>query len=162
MKRIFFTLLILSAVSFVRAQNSENSFIKNDSQNTGSNLKFGLSINPGLNLGRFGSDLVLSGDLGLYKSLTNNLEATFSAGYIGYSNALIHVKPGFRYSLNDSFYTGVQAGIAISTTEGGAYFAYSPTIGYKLNTKFDVGLKYDHVGRWLSVLGLNLTYRIGL
>lgn len=92
MKRVLFTLLILSAVSFVRAQNLENSSIKNDTQNTGSNLKFGLSINPGLNLGRFGSDLVLSGDLGLYKNLTKNMEATFSAGYIGYSsNALIHV-----------------------------------------------------------------------
>lgn len=84
MKKIFFTLLILSAVSFVRAQDLENPLIENDNQITGSKLKFGLSINPGLNLGRYGSDLVLSGNLGLYKDLTNNLEATFSAGYIGY------------------------------------------------------------------------------
>ena len=165
MKRILFTLLILSSVSLVQAQTSTGSPVGNYSGN-GSGLRFGISVNPGLSLGSRSGDFVLSGELGLYKNLTPRLEATFSAGltqfFYGEHNEngkYIPIKAGARYALNTQFYVGANAGVTISTTDGGAYFVYSPMLGLMLNKHFDVALKYDHSSTESAVVGLNLTYK---
>lgn len=170
MKRILFTLLILSTFSVVRAQSIKNSStINNDGLSKTSNVNLGVSINPGLSLGKGGSKFVLGGEISLYRNLTPYLEGIFSAGYTKFfygqetqKGKLIPVKAGIRYFLTPTLYVGAQAGIAISTTDGGAYFIYSPTVGWKMNNQVDLGLKYDHYSNEPSVLGLNLTYRFGL
>lgn len=169
MKRILFTLLILSSLSMVRAQSAKSSSgVNSEKSSNESDLKFGLSINPGVSLGRYGQNFVLGGELGLYKNLTSNLEGIFSAGYTQffYSNniregGLIPVKAGVRYSLSPRIYVGAQAGAAFSITDGGAYFIYSPTVGWKINKHFDIGFKYDHFSNNPGVVGLNLTYKFG-
>ena len=105
----------------------------------------------------------------MYKNLTSNLEATFSAGYTQFCyghniqrGRLIPVKAGVQYSLNPRFYVSAQAGVAFSTTDGGAYFVYSPSIGLRINKQVDVALKYDHFSNEPSVLGINMTYKFGL
>jgi len=97
------------------------------------------------------------------------LEATFSAGYTQFCyghniqrGRLIPVKAGVQYSLNPRFYVSAQAGVAFSTTDGGAYFVYSPSIGLRINKQVDVALKYDHFSNEPSVLGINMTYKFGL
>jgi len=170
MKRILLTLLILSSVSFVRAQSAKSSSVMpREVSSNRSNLKFGLSVNPGLSLGNAGSDFVLGGALSLYKILTANLEATFSAGYTQFfygrdiqKGGLIPVKAGLQYALNPRFYVGAQAGVAFSTTDGGAYFVYSPSVGLRINKQVDVAFKYDHFSNEPSVLGINLTYKFEL
>jgi hypothetical protein len=170
MKRILFTFLILSTFSVVQAQSTKNSStINNEGLSRSSNVKLGVSINPGLSLGNAGSEFVLGGEISLYKNLTPYLEGMFSAGYTQFfyghdtqKGKLIPIKAGIRYFLIPKFYIGAQAGVAISTTDGGAYFIYSPTVGWKMNNKVDLGLKYDHYSNEPSVLGLNLTYKFGL
>lgn len=169
MKRILFTLLILSTFSIVRAQSPKNnSTINNENLSSRSDLKLGLSINPGLSIGRSGSEFVLGGEISLSKNVTPYLEGTFSAGYTQFfyghdtqKGKLIPVKAGIRYFLKPKLYVAAQAGVAFSTTDGGAYFIYSPSVGWKINGQFDVGLKYDHFSNEPSVLGLNLTYKLG-
>jgi hypothetical protein len=169
MKKIVLTLLILSTGSLLRAQDIKNtSLINQDLPANASKLNFGFSINPGLSVGNGGSNFVLGGELTVYKSLTPNLEATFSAGITEFfynlkdiqNDILIPIKSGIRYYITKQVYVGAQAGVAISTTDGGAYFIYSPTIGFKMSKQFDIGLKYDHFSNEPSVLGLNFTYRI--
>jgi hypothetical protein len=170
MKRILFTLLMLSTVTLVRAQKTNTvSTTYNQGLSSASGLKLGIGINPGLSVGTSGSDFVLGGEISLYKNLTSKLEGTFSAGYTQFfyghdtqKGKLIPVKAGIRYSLTNKLYIGAQAGVAFSTTDGGAYFLYSPTVGWKLSNQFDVGLKYDHFSNEPAVLGLNLTYKFGL
>jgi hypothetical protein len=171
MKKILFTLLILSTGSLLRAQNiKNNSDINQDIPANASELNLGFSINPGLSVGNGGSYFVLGGELTLYKNLIPNLEATFSAGFTQFfynlediqNEILIPIKLGMRYYMNKQIYVGAQAGVAISTTDGGAYFTYSPTVGFKMSKQFDMGLKYDHFSNEPSVLGLNLTYRTSL
>lgn len=162
MKKILFSLLILSTVSIVSGQSVKSVNEVSENRN-GSNLKLAVSINPGLLFNIPGSAYALGGELSLYKTIKSELEAAVSAGFTGLaSDGLIHVKPGIRYSLTQEIYAGAQIGAAISTTEGGIYVVYSPTIGWKMSDRFDAGLKYDHVGNGVSVLGLNLRYRIGL
>lgn len=170
MKRILFTLLMLSTFSIVRAQSTKNSSTVNkEGLSTRSGLKLGLSINPGLSIGRSGSEFVLGGEISLSKTLTPYLEGTFSTGYTQFfyghdsqKGKLIPVKAGIRYFFTPKLYVAAQAGAAFSTTDGGAYFIYSPTVGWKMNSQFDIGLKYDHFSNEPSVLGLNLAYKIGL
>jgi len=170
MKRILFTLLISSSFSLVQAQSAQsNSVINGKKLSNESDLKLGLSINPGLSLGNSGSNFVLGGELSWYKNLTSDLEAAISAGYTQFfynhdtqKESLIPVKAGARYSFNPRFYLGAQAGIAFSTTDGGAYFVYSPTAGWTMNKHYDIGLKYDHYSNEPSVLGVNLTYKFNL
>ncbi|RZM21056.1 MAG: hypothetical protein EOO88_34410 [Pedobacter sp.] len=170
MKRILFTLLILSSVSRLQAQSITKHPAVNEGSNTGSNLRLGLSINPGITLGRYGSTFVLGGELGLYKNLTSTLEGTFSSGLTEFfynykdiqNDILIPVKAGVRYTVSRRLFVGAQAGVAFSTTDGGAYFIYSPSVGWKVSKQLDIGVKYDHFSNEPSVLGLNVTYRIDL
>ena len=155
MKQIFFTILTLSTVFFANAQNTK--------------LRAGLSINPGATIGRYGTDFVAGGELSLYKTITPRLEASFSGGYTHFFSGhetekgkLIPIKAGVRYALNSDFYLGVQAGVALSTTDGGAYFVYSPAVGWNINSHFDVAVKFDNFESEPSVLGINLTYKFGL
>jgi hypothetical protein len=170
MKRILFTLLILSTFSVLRAQSiKNNTTTNNEGLSRRSSVKLGVSINPGLSVGKGGSEFVLGGEISLYKNLTPYLEGMFSTGYTQFfygseiqNEILIPVKAGMRYFLTPKLYIGAQAGVAISTTDGGAYFIYSPTVGWKMNNQVDLGLKYDHYSNDPSVLGPNLTYRFGL
>ncbi|MFD2288916.1 hypothetical protein GJU39_21675 [Pedobacter petrophilus] len=167
MKRILFTLLIFSTFSVVRAQSSKHSLTTNHAGlNNKSGLKLELSINPALSIGRFGSEFVLGGEISLSRNFTPDMEGALSAGYTkffyGHNNELIPVKAGMRYFLIPKIYLGAQAGVAFSPTDGGAYFIYSPTVGWKINNQFDISLKYDHFSNEPSVLGFNLTYKIGL
>lgn len=170
MKRISFTLLILSTFSIVQAQSTINSSIlKNQDLSNRSGLELGVSINPGLTVGKSGSEFVLGGEISLSKKLTPYLEGTFSTGYTHFfyghetqKGKLIPIKAGLRYFVTPKLYIGAQAGVAFSTTDGGAYFIYSPTVGWKMSNQLDVGIKYDHYTNNPSVLGLNLTHKFGL
>jgi hypothetical protein len=168
MKQILLTLIISLSFYFVQAQNAKSNSTNNmDRSDRRSDMSLGLSINPGLSLD--GTDFVLGGEISLSKNLSNNLDATFATGYTHFfyspqsqQGRLIPIKAGIRYALSNRIYVGAQAGVALSTTDGGAYFMYSPSIGWGLNKQFDIGLKYDHFSNEPAVLGLNLTYRFGL
>ncbi|WP_412468767.1 hypothetical protein [Pedobacter sp. KLB.chiD] len=170
MKKILFTILILSTGTLIRAQNvNDPAVIKQELPVNTHGLEFGVSINPGLSVGSAGSKFVLGGELTLYKHLIRNLEATGSAKLTRFfynlkdiqNEMLISIQPGIQYDLNKSFYVGAQAGVALSTTDGGAYFVYSPAVGVKISKQFGAGLKFDRFSNKSSVLGLTMTYKFG-
>lgn len=170
MKRILAPLLFLTSFSLVQAQTSQNNAGASEHNQSGSsNLKLGFSIIPGITVGRADSKFILGGELSLYKTLTPNLESIISAGYTKFfysheieKEKLIPIKAGLRFYLNSRLYLGMQAGVALSTTDGGAYFIYSPTIGLKMNKQLEVGFRYDHISNKPSVFGLASTYKFGL
>jgi len=166
MKRILFTFLILSSVAVVRAQSTNSSSVINDDRSAESGLKLRLSINPGITVGRGGSTFALGGELSLHKKLIANLDGTFSAGYTNFfygdnsqEGKLIPVKAGVRYTVKPRLYVGLNAGVAFSINDGGAYFMYSPMVEWNLNKQFNIGLKYDHYSDEPPVLGPTLTYK---
>lgn len=105
----------------------------------------------------------LQGEIGLAPSLA----LTVSAGYVdfakksGYSvwkMGLIPVLGGLKINFTDKLYGSAQAGLSLSTTNGGDIaFTFAPGIGYKVGEKFDLLLKYQSASRTgasTSFLGL--------
>ncbi|AYL98135.1 hypothetical protein HYN43_023865 [Mucilaginibacter celer] len=151
-----------------------------------SDTEIGISINPGVDVNS-SNNKILGGDIALYQPVTNNLMATFSAGFthmnrqylstyglmdgngnIYYNNNLtvrniVPVKAGLRAFLGDVFYLGGEAGVAFASNRNTS-FVYTPSLGFKLRNGLDIGAKYDNYSHRLiqDALSLKLGYRFKL
>jgi hypothetical protein len=143
-----------------------------------------LGLNPGLIAGK--SDFVLGAEVGISKSLTSNLEATGSVGYMHYFKKyesayisydgqggyvwgqtsaiqnVLPVKAGLRLFLGDEFYIAGEAGAAFASHI--TSFAYTPSLGLRFHNGFDIGAKYDNYSndRIPHTLTLKLAYHLKL
>ena len=144
--------------------------------------EIGISFNPGVDINS-SDNKILGGDVTLYQPVTNNLVATFSAGYthmnrqylstygimdsngnVYYNNNttvrnVVPVKVGLRAYLGDVFYLGGEAGVAFASKRNTS-FVYTPSLGFKLRNGLDIGAKYDNYGNRLvqDALSLKLGY----
>lgn len=144
--------------------------------------EIGISFNPGVDINS-SNNKILGGDVTLYQPVTNNLVATFSAGYthmnrqylstygimdsngnVYYNNNItvrnvVPVKVGLRAYLGDVFYLGGEAGVAFASKRNTS-FVYTPSLGFKLRNGLDIGVKYDNYDSRLvqDALSLKLGY----
>jgi len=140
--------------------------------------QLGFGINPGI--AGNSDDFVLGGDINLYKHLTNDLQATASAGVTHFSVAyqfysfstynyvktsgqtIIPVMAGLRLFAGTQFYIAGEAGAAFST-HGIASFAYSPSLGLAFSNGLDLGIKYENFSdNYPELIALKLGYRFRL
>lgn len=120
-------------------------------------------------------------------------DVTISAGYISFSGKTesgykypalntIPLKAGLRYSISGDFYGEPQLGYTILSakdpttgkSESDGAFTYAAGVGYMVNKKIDIGLRYEaftqseDVGNGVkvsltsSLLGLRVAYNFGL
>jgi hypothetical protein len=148
--------------------------------------ELGISFNGGSDINS-SENKILGGDITFYKPLTNNLVATFSAGYthmnrqyyytygltdgngnVYYNNNftvrnVVPVKVGLRLFLGDVFYLGGEAGVGFSSKRNTS-FIYTPSLGLKFKTGIDIGAKYDNYGNRLiqDAISLKLGYHFKL
>lgn len=130
------------------------------------NSEIGISFNPGVDINS-SDNKILGGDVTLYQPVTNNLVATFSAGYthmntqylstygimdsngnVYYNDNLtvrnvVPVKIGLRVFWGDMFYLGGDAGAAMASKRN-TTFVYSPLLGIKFKNGLDIGSKYEN------------------
>jgi hypothetical protein len=149
MKKIAIGLFIVAVTLNVNAQ-------KNSSDNK---LKFSVS-------GEFGAvtgNLKTNYSVGIGPSaqveykINDKFSATVQAGVLALvskkipgsnlklkSQTTLPLLGGVKYYFMPKLFGAAQVGAAIFTTSGndGARFAFSPSVGYQINDKFDVSLKY--------------------
>jgi hypothetical protein len=148
--------------------------------------ELGISFNPGVDV-RSSDNKILGGEAALYKPITDNLVATFSAGYthmnkqylstygimdskghVYYNTNLsvsnvVPIEVGLRLFLGDVFYIGGEAGVALASKRNSS-FIYTPSLGLKLHNGIDIGVKYDGYSNRLikEALSLKLGYHFKL
>ena len=143
--------------------------------------QLGVNISPGVTVTSFGN-MVLGGEVSIYRHVTNRLEASLTGGItyyfrphqiyyfeaagvnttgitIGHAPTIvIPLKAGLRvYALN-RFYLGGEAGAAM-TAHGVVSFVFSPSVGLRTNDAIDIGFKYENYGR--NDIPAQLALRIG-
>lgn len=150
------------------------------------NTEIGINFNAGVDINS-SDNKILGGDVTLYQPVTNNLVATFSAGYthmnrqyistygimdghgnVYYNNNLTvrnvaPVKAGLRVFLGDMFYLGGEAGVAFASKRN-TTFIYSLSLGFKFKNGLDIGTKYENYGNRLvqDALSVKLGYHFNL
>ncbi|HEX8021641.1 outer membrane beta-barrel protein [Mucilaginibacter sp.] len=150
------------------------------------NSEIGISFNPGVDVNS-SDNKILGGDVTLYQPVTNNLVATFSAGYThmntqylstygimdGNGNVyynynltvrnVVPVKIGLRVFWGDMFYLGGEAGVAFASRRN-TTFVYSPLLGVKFKNGLDIGAKYENYDNRLvqDALSFKLGYHFKL
>ena len=154
-------LLLFAQLSQLQAQTSVSS------DQPAGRKKWGLtaSFNPGVNFDNGG--IALGADLRAERRLTDLLGLTFSAGFtsiagdniisIGEEN-IIPVKLGLKIYADKKYYLAGDVGIAIDIN-GNSNTAWSVTGARQINSRFDLGLKYDDYFH-SNVLSVRLGYRI--
>lgn len=189
MKRIKF---LLAGLSIVLAAST-------NAQETPAKRGLSLSIGPELAipLGDFrnklsfpGSPLPVrgykagfGGSAKLNLPVATNIDVSFSAGYMAFSQkasldtlgsisinknsyTLVPFKAGVRFRLNGGFYLEPQAGYTqtkIKNEEGAGYFTYAGNIGYLIGRVVDVAVRYESVSRTggnLNFVGLRVAYNL--
>lgn len=147
------------------------------------NAQRGTSLGVGFELAlpqdNFSNDAKLgTGASLLFQSpLHKDLNFTVNVGYIrfrgespfaniNYREGFVPIKAGLRYFISEVIYGSGEAGLTISTADGGGsgvFFAYAPTIGAQIpvgNGAIDAGLRYEG---WVkngsrSFVGIRLGY----
>lgn len=148
--------------------------------------KLGVSVNPAFITAS--DDFALGGEVGVYKSLSHNIEAYATAGFTRFFNAyqtysayplkggseyvmmpipasknIVPVKAGLRVYAGERFYISGDAGAAFAP-DGDVAFTYSPSIGLAFKNGLDFGVKFDgYAGYYVpNTLALKLGYRFKL
>jgi hypothetical protein len=174
MKKLLIIAILACASVFTASAQSN--------QSSGSQAKFSIGLEGAAVLGsytdvyNFGYGVSFKTDIPAAK----NLDFTLSVGYTNFpikddikallqasgssqsSAGFIPLKAGLKLYESGGFYMEGQLGASFATTGGGgAGFAYSPGVGYKFDSGFDIGLRYEgwaKNGATLSQLGLRLAY----
>jgi len=117
------------------------------------NWQMGISVISGTTSSH---DVVIGGDISLYRPLTGNLETTASLGVFHIFDAyrsvstnketsghnLVPLMAGLRLFAGNNFYIAGEAGAAFDT-HGKVEFAWAPSVGLLFGKGFDVSLKYS-------------------
>lgn len=152
MKKIILSLTILAFAFGAKAQDMKLS----------AGVNAGVSTSTGANFA-FGADL--QADFGLDESLA----VTASAGYENFrwkgggGSGFIPLLGGAKFTFGDSqVYGHAQLGYGIATwSGGGGFFAYAPSVGYKINDNVDASIKYlafTKSGGTLGMIGVRVAY----
>jgi hypothetical protein len=144
--------------------------------------KFSIGIDAGVPVGTASniSTFTIGGSLKYDQPIAEKLCFTVSAGYtyfpyknditsanLGYiktnsGEGYIPLKAGIKYFITDTFYGEGQLGASISTASGGGtFFAYAPGVGYKFDTRADIGVRYEgwsKGGNTISQIAARLAY----
>jgi hypothetical protein len=156
MKKLFFAAVCMIAISTTNAQQS--------------NLKFQGGVNVGIpahNLG--GTSLGLGLDLLAHYSLSQQAAITGDVGYsalFGKNGAsttnLIPIRAGLRFYPSDNFFVAGKIGAGFISNSGSSVTttAYSFGIGYKIDTKLELGASYDGYSKdgTVGLINLRLGY----
>lgn len=151
--------------------------------------KRGLSLSIGpevaIPLGTFRDfyKLGFGGSAKLNIPVANNIDASISAGYMGFSEkasldtlgsisitknsyTFVPFKAGLRFRTNGGFYVEPQVGYTqtkIKNQEGAGYFTYAGNIGYLIGRAVDLAVRYEAVsatGESLKFIGIRAAYNI--
>ncbi len=175
MKRIKF---LLAGLSIVLATST---FAQETPAKQGLSLSIGPEVAIPIGTFRDFYKLGFGGSAKLNIPVATNIDASISAGYMGFSQkasldtlgsisitknsyTFIPFKAGVRFRTNGGFYVEPQTGYTqtkIKNQEGAGYFTYAGNIGYLIGKAVDVAVRYEAVassGESLKFVGLRVAY----
>ena len=176
MKRIKFLLAALSVVVAVTSFAQETPARRGLSVSIGPEAAFPIGTFKDFYKVGFG------GSAKLNIPVATNIDVSFSAGYLGFSQkglgmidsisinknsfTFIPFKGGVRFRLDNGFYIEPQAGYTqtkIKNAESAGYFTYAGNIGYLVKRTLDIALRYEAVassGDDAKFIGLRIAYNL--
>ncbi len=163
MKKLVFSLAIV-VISFAsKAQKN-------------SNVSFNVGAELGLATGNLNTvySIGIGATAQLEYKMDENANLTVNSGIIEYvgkkisgsttkfrSSAAIPVLAGVKYYFASNFYGAAQLGVTIFSGVGGSSkFTYSPGLGFKVNEKADVLLKYTGYSDAGGAFGIRVGYTL--
>ncbi len=121
-------------------------------------FNFSVAANLGIPVGDLSpyASFAYGGDVQGEYMTSSTFSLTLNAGYIGFSaksgysisGGLVPVLGGFRYYFSPKVYGTGQIGISFATSSGGgSAVTYSPGVGFKLGSNFDILAKYQSASK---------------